>query len=192
MTESTITLRVAGLDDEGKRIVALFDAGFDDALITQDRAGGTGAIELDRDGDLVEVITEAVEAAETAGVHILAIAPQTLVTASDIAERTSRTRQSVGQLITGDRGRGGFPPAINPGARHQLWRWSDVSAWFEESDPDDDDLVLEVMNDVVALRAALHRLPKARQTQVLRSNVFRTITELAAAGQQRRPRRRRR
>ena len=51
---------------------------------------------------------------------------------SDIAARTGRTRESIRLLIEGARGPGGFPPpATDPRSRYRLWRWSEVSRWFE-------------------------------------------------------------
>jgi hypothetical protein len=53
-----------------------------------------------------------------------------LVSVLDIAERTGRSREAVRQAITGMRARR-FPPPVNgPGARHRLWRWSEVAAFY--------------------------------------------------------------
>jgi hypothetical protein len=53
------------------------------------------------------------------------------VSATVIAERTDRTRESVRLLISGDRGPGGFPaPLAWVDAKTRLWRWSDVERWL--------------------------------------------------------------
>lgn len=44
-----LTIHVAGLDPEGDAIARVVDGGFDDAVITQDRHGDIGTIELDVD-----------------------------------------------------------------------------------------------------------------------------------------------
>ena len=58
------------------------------------------------------------------------------LTASEIAKRVGRTRQSIGLLVRGDRGSGGFPaPVARHGSPNPLWSWADVEAWFEVYDP---------------------------------------------------------
>ncbi len=54
-------------------------------------------------------VLSAVEQVERAEVTVLAVHDDEVIV-SDIAERTGRTRQSVDQLIRGERGPGGFPP----------------------------------------------------------------------------------
>ena len=44
-----------------------------------------------------------------------------------------RTRGAITRYIHGDRGRGDFPASINPGARHELYRWLQVQAWFDDT-----------------------------------------------------------
>ena len=58
------------------------------------------------------------------------------LTASEIAKRVGRTRQSIGLLVRGDRGPGGFPaPVARHGSPNPLWSWADVEAWFERYEP---------------------------------------------------------
>src|SRR6266478_5478572 len=57
-----------------------------------------------------------------------------MVSISDIAERTGRTRQSISQLVEGSRGPGNFPPPVAGNVRSPLWHWADVATWFERSD----------------------------------------------------------
>jgi hypothetical protein len=57
-----------------------------------------------------------------------------LVAASDIAERTGRSRQSVLQLVTGMRGPHGFPHPLGwVGDGIRVWDWSSVNEWFRDS-----------------------------------------------------------
>ncbi|MEO5680037.1 MAG: hypothetical protein ABIS47_10250 [Acidimicrobiales bacterium] len=53
-----------------------------------------------------------------------------LLVASEIAQRVGRTRQSVDQLVKGQRGPGDFPSPTAHATRNPLWRWSQVDAWF--------------------------------------------------------------
>jgi len=54
-----------------------------------------------------------------------------LVSMADIAERPSRTRQSVSMLVSGQRGPGEFPRPAAGNVRSPLWHWADVASWFE-------------------------------------------------------------
>ena len=56
-----------------------------------------------------------------------------LVSMADIAERTSRTRQSVSMLVSGQRGPGDFPRPASGNVRSPLWHWADVASWFEST-----------------------------------------------------------
>jgi len=56
-----------------------------------------------------------------------------LVSMADIAERTSRTRQSVSMLVSGQRGPGDFPRPTAGNVRSPLWHWADVASWFEST-----------------------------------------------------------
>lgn len=124
------TLRIRGLDPEGCKIDAIEKAGFDDSLMGVDRHGDGGTLEIEREGDPITIIRDAINAAESAGVEVVGIKTPALVTCAEIAERVGRTRASITQLSTGVRGRGGFPDPINPGARHQIWVWPEVADWF--------------------------------------------------------------
>jgi hypothetical protein len=56
---------------------------------------------------------------------------QDLVSVSDIAERTGRTRESVRLLVDGKRGPGGFPtPVGSVGDAIRVWPWAVVAGWF--------------------------------------------------------------
>lgn len=58
---------------------------------------------------------------------------QDLVTISDIAKRTDRTRESVRLLVDGKRGPGQFPPPIGTvGDGIRIWPWAVVLTWFRE------------------------------------------------------------
>jgi hypothetical protein len=59
---------------------------------------------------------------------------QDLVSISDIAERTGRTRESVRLLADGKRGPGGFPaPVGSVGDAIRVWPWAAVADWFRIS-----------------------------------------------------------
>jgi hypothetical protein len=82
---------------------------------------------------LADAVLGAIREMEGAGVgcRVVRVEPDELVNASAIARRLGRTRQSVAQLVAGQRGSGGFPPpAVWVDGAARLWRWSDVAQWF--------------------------------------------------------------
>ena len=98
--------------------------------------------------DNVVKVTAPVEAAddESAAFHLIdqvqAVLPQAiplrldqdLVSISDIAERTGRTRESIRLLVDGKRGPGVFPaPVGSVGDAIRVWPWAVVADWFSAS-----------------------------------------------------------
>lgn len=118
--------RTPGLED------ALFEAGCDDALINY--KSGTVYLDFDRAGDnLEEVILSAIKNIEASniGAKIVSVAPEHLVSLSDIAERASMTRQAISLFVQGERGSGNFPkPVLKIVNKSPLWRWSTVANWL--------------------------------------------------------------
>ena len=93
---------------------------------------GLGELDFDRDAPcFADAVFSAISDVEgSSGLHVTAVDADPLVSVLDIAERTGRTREAVRQAITGLRARR-FPPPVNgTGARHRLWRWSDVAVFY--------------------------------------------------------------
>lgn len=112
---------------------AVFEAGCDDALVGC--SNGVQFVDFDREAPSVgEAVRSAIDALEgLPGVTVVRVAGADLLSISDIAARTGRTRESVRLLIAGKRGPGGFPPpATDPRNRYRLWRSNDVQRWFAE------------------------------------------------------------
>jgi len=81
---------------------------------------------------LADAVLDAIKDMDEAGAgwRVVRVEPDELVSASAIARRLGRTRQSVAQLVAGRRGPGGFPPpAVWVDGAARLWRWSDVAEW---------------------------------------------------------------
>jgi hypothetical protein len=136
MQTHTFTLILAGVRELTDEITnALYEAGCDDALIGS--RDGVAFLDFDREApSFREAVLSAIAAVEKAGVEALVVRvePDDLVTMSDIARRAQRTRESVRQLVSGLRGPGDFPPPVaNLKERSPIWRWTDVSRWFQES-----------------------------------------------------------
>lgn len=147
MPEHNFTLILRG--DVDSRGDELFEAGLDDATLGE--VDGVAYAEFDREavsfGDAV--MSAIADVHSVPGVEVLHVEPDELVTATEIAARLGRTRESVRLLISGARGPGGFPaPASRATGRNRLWRWADVLRWDQKEATEDADLV-------AALNAAL-------------------------------------
>lgn len=132
-TTFTFTLLLQGADVmKPRNLDALYRAGCDDA--TFGRRDSLYYADFDRESDsLAAAIGSAIRQIESAvkGLKVVRVEPEDLLSASAIAERTGRTRESVRLLIEAKRGPGSFPsPAIWLSSKRKLWRWSDVAAWF--------------------------------------------------------------
>ncbi len=126
------TLIVEGPDLQSDELVdALFEAGCNDALVG--RADGIQYLDFDRDAkSLEEAVLSAVADVEAVPqLEVVRLADAGLLSMTDIASRTGRTRESVRLLVAGDRGPGGFPASVtDPRSRYRLWRASEVERWF--------------------------------------------------------------
>lgn len=110
----------------------LSDACGEEALFSEDQGVKIG--EFERAADSFEAaVMGAIALIEGVDSRLLVVRaePDDLVTASGIAARTGRSRQSVAQLASGLRGRGDFPaPVSTADGRTRIWRWTDVRGWF--------------------------------------------------------------
>jgi hypothetical protein len=112
----------------------LFEAGFDDGTFGEQ--GGLQYVSLHRSGSsFAATVMQAIRDLERAlpGLRVVSIDGDELVTASEIAARIHRTRESIRLLITGDRGPGDFPPAIPwvSAGKTRLYEWAEVVEWLK-------------------------------------------------------------
>ena len=133
MNTHEFTLIVDGPDlQEEASLTALYEAGCDDAAVG--RVASVQYLDFEREADtLSDAVVSAVADIERAvpGARVVHLEPDDLVTLSDVAERTGRTRESIRLLTTGERGPGGFPaPATHFRVRQRMWRWQEVAGWF--------------------------------------------------------------
>lgn len=157
-------LVVDGIDlDRDERTIAELETRVDDLTFAMTGPNLTVAVERSAPS-LGAAINSAVNDIESiAGVRVARVLPDSHVSVAEIASRTGRSRQSVHQLIRGDRGPGGFPQATFGSGRSALWQWSEVTAWFERAGmesggghPKSD--VIEAINSVLGARRVLSRL----------------------------------
>lgn len=152
------TLVLDGVDDQTPNLEdSLFEVGCDDALINY--KNGTVYLDFDReDKDLEHAIISAIKAVESAdlGAKILSVAPEHLVSLSDIAERVSMSRQAVSLFVLGERGTKDFPkPILKIANKSPLWRWSMVAEWFYRQQKIKDHEVIDFANVIEDINAAL-------------------------------------
>ena len=112
MSEWTFRLTLAGIVLTNEELDALFEAGCDDATFSLERDGTVLGF-FDREAETQEnAVLSAIHNAESAdiGARVLWVTQDDdWLTASEIAKRVGRTRQSIGLLVRGDPGPGGFP-----------------------------------------------------------------------------------
>ncbi len=170
MNEHQFTLVLAGDVDREEAIDALFEAGCDDATFgTVDHVGYGDFFR--ESPSLAEAVRSAIEQVEgVAGLRVVRVEPDDLVTMNEIAERMGRSRESVRLLIKGARGPGEFPaPVSHLKARSRLWRWSEVAVWAEDvSAPVDPRAaaLIAMVNAALTLRENASRVESAERELV--------------------------
>src|SRR5690554_6217800 len=105
----------AGLEDGLED--SLFEAGCDDATLSFRK--GIAHLDFDREaGGLETAIISAIQQVEQTGLNLWVkrVEPSDLVTSAEIARRLGRSRQSVQQLISGNRGEGDVTLLVGAGA----------------------------------------------------------------------------
>jgi hypothetical protein len=123
-----ILSEVSELDESIEK--TLFEAGCDDAALGS--RDGVLFLDFDRKGpSFLDAVLSGIKDVMRAGLQAARIEPDDLVTEAEVARRTKRTRQSIHQLVTGQRGPGGFPhPVSGISGSSPLWRWAEVVDWF--------------------------------------------------------------
>ena len=176
------TLIVEGTDFVDDDIVnAAYEAGCDDALLGY--TSGVPCADFAREASsLEEAALSAIADIESVdGIEVIRIADAGLVSISDIAARTGRTRESVRLLFEGKRGPGGFPaPVTDPRRRHRLWNWPEVDRWFESAYAayvsDDQEQILAAINAWLELRR-LRKTVEPQRWEALRARFAATLSE---------------
>ena len=107
----------------------LFDAGCDDATVSLQK--GVAVIDFDREAKNFSHATKsAISGVQSAGGDVLYIAPDHLVSLSDIANRAGLTRAAVCNYANGIRGRDFPAPVSRATTDTPLWDWVEVARWL--------------------------------------------------------------
>jgi hypothetical protein len=128
------TILVKNIDDDHGRCAQRLYAVCGDAMLG--RQAGYDFVDFIRKADsFEEAATSAIRDVRKARMTPMRIKLDEYVNASDIARRMKRSRQSVSQLIRGQRGPGGFPPPAHVSSGNiASYAWTDVIDWLSEHD----------------------------------------------------------
>lgn len=115
---------------------SLYDAGCDDALINF--RNGTVFLDFDREASsLEEAVLSTIRDVESSSIGALVahVAPEDLVTETEIAKRLNKKRQAVSLWIQGERRNAQpFPkPIMKLSDRSPLWKWREITEWLYQS-----------------------------------------------------------
>lgn len=173
MTEWTFRLTLRGIELTDDQLEVLHEAGCNDGSFSAE-PDGTVLGFFDREAPTEhDAVISAIVEVEHAGIgaRVLRVqADDDWLTASEIAARVGRSRQSIALLARGERGPGDFPaPLARQRSSNPLWSWPEVEAWFERYEPEavpahgprlSPDFLAEV-NDRLDLRERLRHSPHA-------------------------------
>lgn len=152
---------------------SLYEAGCDDALINF----RNGAVYLDFDREassLEEAVISAIKNIQSMDAEVASIAPDNLVTESEIAKRLRVTRQTVSLWIKGKR-RQSFPnPVMRLAEKSPLWKWTEVTKWLYENKIIDDNKLVENALFFANINAALEE--RDSRTREIRHNLLERIS----------------
>jgi hypothetical protein len=157
---------------------SLYEAGCDDATPSI-RFGRVYLTFARLAPSLRDAILKAIQDVKRAniGAGVLYVDDCNLVSQADIARRINRTRQQVGQYVSGRRGPGGFPaPVCDLTEGHPLWQWCEVSYWLWQNGIVGDG-VLNESRVVAAINSALELFHQRRHDPALVDEVLRLIEE---------------
>lgn len=162
MSEFSFTLALEASRLSDTQIKALYETVPDST--TSDRGDRT-FIGIDREAaDFATAVVSAIEDVERAlpNVRVMTVEPEDLVSQADIAQRRGRSRESISQLVKGERGPGDFPRPRHFVADRALWLWPEVERWFDEYQGREPqahhDAFIAAVNAVLAVRRSQSQL----------------------------------
>ncbi len=155
--EHSFTLILSGVKSLDDLEAGVYGAGCDDALVGM--RSGIPYVAFDREAEsLFAAIQSAIRDVRKAGLEIVRIEPDDLVSMSEIARRANQSRESVSKYVKGKRQAGGFPAPISGVTGNSMrWRWSEVARWLAdkgqiEDAPAQDAAVVSKLNAAIELR----------------------------------------
>lgn len=165
MSEFSFTLALDASRLSDTQIKALYETVPDST--TSDRGNRT-FVGIDREAaDFASAVVSAIEDVERAlpSIRVIALEPDDLVSQADIAQRRGRSRESISQLVKGERGPGNFPRPRHFVADRALWLWPEVERWFNEYEGREQqahhDAFISAVNALLAVRSSRSQLESA-------------------------------
>lgn len=128
------TIIASGLDPEADDFAdRFFEAGCDDATLSFQK--GVIILEFYREAvSFSKAVASAYDDVLRAGASVDRIEPDYLVSLSEIAERSGKSRQAISLYTNGDRGDGFPAPVARVTSKHPLYDWEEVAGWLFERD----------------------------------------------------------
>lgn len=152
---------------------SLFEASCDDALINF----RNGAVYLNFDrtaSSLEEAVISAIKNIQSIDAEVASVAPDNLVTESEIAKRLQMARQTISLWIKGER-RNSFPyPVMRLTEKSPLWKWSEVTEWLYINKIIDDKQIVEDALFFSNINAALEE--RDSKTRKMRHSLLERIS----------------
>ncbi|NQV56373.1 MAG: hypothetical protein HQ503_10985 [Rhodospirillales bacterium] len=141
MPQFEFSLIVSGVDPEEDAFEDRFyEAGCDDALVSIVK----GLVVLDftrQEKNFVHAVDSAIKDVESTGAKVVRLEPDPFVTLSDIANRTSLSKQLISLYVQGKRGPKDFPlPSLRVSSDSPLWEWLSVARWLRKNQKIDDSM----------------------------------------------------
>ncbi len=173
------TLVLDGVDDHTPTLEdSLYEAGCDDALINFRNA--TVYLDFSRAADSFDAaVQSAIEQVESMplGAKVISVAPDNLVSTSDIARRLHLKKQAVSLWVKGQRRKKTpFPhPVMKLSDPYPLWRWYEVVKWsiknniIQDQDVLHQAIFIEIINSVLAERYIPNKTLRQRLVAKLRA-----------------------
>jgi len=140
---------------------SLYESGCDDALINY--RNGAVYLEFDREASSLEdAVVSAIKNVKSASIdaEVASVAPENLVTESEIAKRLNVGRQTVSLWIKGERRKGFPPPIMRLSQKSPLWQWNEVVVWLFKNNIVNDRQMLDSALFFANINAALGELDK--------------------------------
>jgi transcriptional regulator with XRE-family HTH domain len=129
-----LTIIASGLDPEAEDFAdRFFEAGCDDATLSFQK--GVIIVEFTREAvSFSKAVASAYADVRRAGASVDRIEPDYLVSLSEIAERSGKSRQAISLYTNGERGEGFPAPVARITSKHPLYDWEEVAGWLVERD----------------------------------------------------------
>jgi predicted DNA-binding transcriptional regulator AlpA len=141
------------------------------------RRNGRVYLDFDREAfSLEEAVVSAIKDIQSSSVNadVISVAPENLVTETEIAKRLNISRQTVSLWIKGER-RKSFPhPAMRLTEKSPLWNWSEVVNWLYENKIVNDRKLVENAFFLANINAALEE--RDTRTRELRHTLLQRIS----------------